>query len=86
MGSAGPGLLWRIYGAIKHSTRQVCFEESSFLDFLFVYFFCQEAAVFVLEKRALDKYAKKDRDLILDAMRKGKHRFFSFDHHDLFSF
>ena len=31
----------------------------------------QEAAVFVLEKRLLDKYAKKDRDLIIDAMRKG---------------
>ncbi len=31
----------------------------------------QEAAVFVLEKRLLDKYAKKDRDLIIDAMKKG---------------
>ncbi|CAF1193530.1 unnamed protein product [Rotaria sordida] len=52
LGSAGPGLLWRIYGAIKHSTKQ-------------------EAAVFVLEKRLLDKYAKKDRELIIDAMKKG---------------
>ncbi|CAF1526039.1 unnamed protein product [Adineta ricciae] len=52
LGSAGPGLLWRIYGAIKRSTKQ-------------------EAAVFVLEKRLLDKYTKKDRDLILDAMKKG---------------
>ncbi|CAF4313296.1 unnamed protein product [Adineta steineri] len=36
LGSAGPGLLWRIYGAIKRTTKQ-------------------EAAVFVLEKRLLDK-------------------------------
>jgi hypothetical protein len=28
--------------------------------------------VFVLEKRLLDKYAKKDRDLILEAMKKGE--------------
>ena len=40
----------------------------------------QEAAVFVLEKRALDKYAKKDRDLVLDAMRKGEVRFFLRSH------
>ncbi|CAF1318027.1 unnamed protein product [Adineta ricciae] len=52
LGSAGPCLLWRIYGAIKRSTKQ-------------------EAAVFVLEKRLLDKYPKKDRDLILEAMKKG---------------
>lgn len=52
LGSAGPGLLWRIYGAIKRSTKQ-------------------EAAVFVFEKRSLDKYPKKDRDLILEAMKKG---------------
>ncbi|CAF3724612.1 unnamed protein product [Adineta steineri] len=52
LGSAGPGLLWRIYGAIKRTTKQ-------------------EAAVFVLEKRLLDKYPKKDRDLILEAMKKG---------------
>ncbi len=24
LGSAGPGLLWRIYGAIKRTTKQVC--------------------------------------------------------------
>jgi len=52
LGSAGPGLSWRIYGAIKRSTKQ-------------------EAAVFVFEKRLLEKYAKKDRDLILDALKKG---------------
>ncbi|CAF2579551.1 unnamed protein product [Rotaria sp. Silwood2] len=52
LGSAGPGLLWRIYGAIKRTTKQ-------------------EAAVFVLEKRLLDKYSKKDRELILEAMKKG---------------
>ncbi|CAF0785506.1 unnamed protein product [Rotaria sordida] len=52
LGSAGPGLLWRIYGAIKHTTKQ-------------------EAAVFVLQKRLLDKYSKKDRELILEAMKKG---------------
>ncbi|CAF1042211.1 unnamed protein product [Rotaria sp. Silwood1] len=52
LGSAGPGLLWRIYGAIKRTTKQ-------------------EAAVFVLQKRLLDKYSKKDRELILEAMKKG---------------
>ncbi|CAF3314982.1 unnamed protein product [Rotaria socialis] len=52
LGSAGPGLLWRIYGAIKRTTKQ-------------------EAAVFVLEKRLLEKYSKKDRELIIDAMKKG---------------
>ncbi|CAF4066121.1 unnamed protein product, partial [Adineta steineri] len=39
-----------------------------------------EAAVFVLEKRLLDKYAKKDRDLILDAMRKGVHQLAKIKH------
>jgi hypothetical protein len=30
--------------------------------------------VFVLEKRQLDKYSKKDRDSIIEAMKKGTHR------------
>ncbi|CAF1947799.1 unnamed protein product [Rotaria magnacalcarata] len=55
LGSAGPGLMWKIYGAIKRTTKQ-------------------EAAVFVFEKRLLDKYSKKDRELILEAMRKGVHQ------------
>ena len=24
LGSAGPGLIWRIYGAMKRTTKQVC--------------------------------------------------------------
>ncbi|CAF0763821.1 unnamed protein product [Didymodactylos carnosus] len=52
LGSAGPGLLWRIYAALKRTTKQ-------------------EAAVFVFEKRVLDKYPKKDRDLIIETMKKG---------------
>ena len=31
----------------------------------------QEAAVFVLEKKLLDKYPKKDKDQIIDVLRKG---------------
>ncbi len=31
----------------------------------------QEATVFVLQKKSLDSYSKKDRDLIIDAFKKG---------------
>lgn len=34
-------------------------------------FFNQEAAVFVLHKKNLEAYPKKDRDLIVDAFKKG---------------
>ncbi|CAF3413571.1 unnamed protein product [Rotaria sp. Silwood1] len=37
LGSAGPGLLWRIYGAIKRSTKQVLIKQISYCDFLFCF-------------------------------------------------
>nr|CAG4640636.1 EOG090X018J [Eulimnadia texana] len=52
IGSAGPGLLWKIYSGHKRSTKQ-------------------EAAVFVLEKRLLERFSKKDRDYFLELSRKG---------------
>nr|XP_022321420.1 SCY1-like protein 2 [Crassostrea virginica] len=50
--SGGPGLSWKIYSAIKRTTKQ-------------------EASVFVYEKKNLEKYSKKDRDLVLDSLKKG---------------
>lgn len=50
--SGGPGLSWKIYNAIKRTTKQ-------------------EASVFVFEKKNLEKYSKKDRDLIIDSLKKG---------------
>ncbi|RNA06295.1 SCY1 2 [Brachionus plicatilis] len=52
VGSAGPGLLWKLYSGFKKSTRQ-------------------EATVFVLHKKSLEVFSKKDRDLIVEAFRKG---------------
>ena len=52
VGSAGPGLLWKLYSGFKKSTKQ-------------------EATVFVLHKKSLEVYAKKDRDLIVEAFKKG---------------
>jgi len=52
VGSAGPGLLWKLYAGFKKSTKQ-------------------EATVFVLQKKSLETFAKKDRDLIIDAFKKG---------------
>ncbi len=51
-GSAGPGLLWKLYSGIKKSTKQ-------------------EATIFVLNKKSLEVFAKKDRDLIVEAFKKG---------------
>lgn len=50
--SGGPGLVWKIYNAIKKTTKQ-------------------EAAVFVFEKKLLDKYSKRDRELIVETLKKG---------------
>jgi SCY1-like protein 2 len=52
VGSAGPGLLWKLYAGFKKSTKQ-------------------EATVFVLIKKSLEVYPKKDRDLIIEAFKKG---------------
>jgi len=51
VGSAGPGLMWKVYSGCKKSTKQ-------------------PAAIFVLEKRLLDKFDRQDRDLLLDLHRK----------------
>lgn len=52
VGSAGPGLLWKVYQATKRSTKE-------------------EAAVFVLEKKQLERYSKRDRELIMDILKQG---------------
>ncbi|KAF4522499.1 hypothetical protein B566_EDAN002584 [Ephemera danica] len=53
IGSAGPGLLWKIYAGYKKSTRQ-------------------EAAIFVFEKRNLDRFGgKSERESLLASLRKG---------------
>lgn len=50
--SGGPCLVWKIYNAIKKSTRQ-------------------EAAVFVFEKKILERFPKRDREAICEQLRKG---------------
>lgn len=52
VGSAGPGLLWKVYQAIKRSTKE-------------------EAAVFVLEKKQLERYSKRDRELVAEILKQG---------------
>ncbi|XP_041471788.1 SCY1-like protein 2 [Lytechinus variegatus] len=52
VGSGGPGCLWKIYLAVKRSTKQ-------------------EAGVFVFEKKLLERFAKKDREPLLEILRKG---------------
>jgi SCY1-like protein 2 len=51
--SAGPQLIFKVFDAIKKSTKE-------------------DAALFVLDKKSLDqKFNKKDKELILDIIRKG---------------
>lgn len=52
VGSAGPGLLWKVYQATKRSTKE-------------------EAAVFVLEKKQLERYSKRDRELVTEILKQG---------------
>lgn len=52
VGSAGPGLLWKIFQATKRSTKE-------------------EAAVFVLEKKQLDRYSKRDREHVMELLKQG---------------
>ncbi|XP_077517976.1 SCY1-like protein 2 isoform X1 [Amblyomma americanum] len=52
VGSAGPGLLWKVFQATKRSTKE-------------------EAAVFVLEKKLLDRYSKRDREHIIELLKQG---------------
>ena len=52
VGSAGPGLVFKIYEAVKKSTKE-------------------DAALFILEKKSLDKLSKKDKEIQLDAVRRG---------------
>ena len=37
----------------------------------FIIYLLQEAAVFVFEKKLLDKYSKRDRELIVEILKKG---------------
>lgn len=82
--SGGPGLCWRIYNGTKKSTKQVfvallvirlissvlTFLESWFLMKV-VYSFFQEVAVFVFDKKMIDKYQKFEKDQIIDSLKKG---------------
>nr|XP_050845293.1 SCY1-like protein 2 isoform X1 [Vespula vulgaris] len=53
IGSAGPGLLWKVYSGYKKSTKQ-------------------EAAIFLFEKRILERWSSKtDRELILETLKRG---------------
>lgn len=52
VGSAGPGLLWKVFQAIKRSTKE-------------------EAAVFVLEKKQLERYTRRDREIIMEILKQG---------------
>lgn len=52
VGSAGPGLLWKIFQATKRSTKE-------------------EAAVFVLEKKQLDRYSRRDREQVMELLKQG---------------
>ncbi|XP_074660657.1 SCY1-like protein 2 isoform X2 [Tubulanus polymorphus] len=50
--SAGPGCLWKIYDAMKKTTKQ-------------------EASVFMFEKKLIDRYSKKDKEIIVSVLKKG---------------
>lgn len=50
--SAGPGLAWKVYAAVKKTTKE-------------------EASLFVFERKQLDKYSRKDRDLVTEVLKKG---------------
>ncbi|XP_041365074.1 SCY1-like protein 2 [Gigantopelta aegis] len=50
--SAGPGQLWKVYSAVKKTTKQ-------------------ESSVFVFEKKALERYSRRDRELILESLKRG---------------
>jgi len=73
IGSAGPGLHWKLYSGFKRSTKQVNNKEKIIFWFccFFKTFFFEEATVFVLHKKNLEIYPKKDRDLIVESFKKG---------------
>lgn len=50
--SAGQGLGWKVYAAVKKSTKE-------------------EASLFLFEKRQLDKYSRKDREIVIEVLKKG---------------
>ncbi|XP_067654705.1 SCY1-like protein 2 isoform X2 [Haliotis asinina] len=50
--SGGPGMLWKIHGGMKRTTKQ-------------------ESSIFVFEKRSLERYSRRDREMILESLRKG---------------
>lgn len=52
IGSAGIGLLWKIYKGYKKTTNQ-------------------EVSVFVFEKKQLERWAKEDRDVMCDILKRG---------------
>lgn len=79
--SGGPGMCWRIYNGTKKSTKQVCvlsspslFElnKANFNSSLWLMSLpLQEVAVFVFDKKMIDKYQKFEKDQIVDSLKKG---------------
>lgn len=50
--SAGPSLQWKVFSAVKKSTKE-------------------EASVFLFEKKSVDRFHKRDREVIIESLRKG---------------
>lgn len=83
--SGGPGLCWRIYNGTKKSTKQVCLTFPAIncwtvliTNWLGRLVLCrvifnpfQEVAVFVFDKKMVDKYQKFEKDQIIDSLKRG---------------
>ncbi|CAG5134144.1 unnamed protein product [Candidula unifasciata] len=50
--STGPGLLWKVFTAVKKSTKE-------------------EASVFYFDKKSIEKHSKKDREVIIETLKRG---------------
>lgn len=78
--SGGPGMCWRIYDGTKKSTKQVIIlyrqaasatQKLTFIDANSLCLMSQEVAVFVFDKKMIDKYQKFEKDQIIDSLKRG---------------
>lgn len=74
--SGGPCMCWRIYNGTKKSTKQVGLIYNNCLclpglNLLHSVFLVQEVAVFVFDKKVVDKYQKYEKDQIIDSLKRG---------------
>lgn len=73
--SGGPGMCWRIYNGTKKSTKQVCHRIAPLCSHSNAhedpFYHSQEVAVFVFDKKMIDKYQKFDKDQIVDSLKRG---------------